>query len=448
MNGVVIRVGVLRGQDDALIISLERPPLGSGADQNLACHASDPVFVLEPADGDLDVVRAAGARLFEGLSEHEDIRDALIQALGVAHDGRSPLLVELRMGGDAERIPWEAICTLDGQFLALDARWSVGRIVGSRVAAAATRSFRPPLRVVAFLSCLGVPAFGEWAGLAAAVDNSPVAVELLVLAGEPDLEQAIADEQRPNVEVTGLPGIHDFENLRRRISEFRPDVLHFFCHGSTRDGPHLDLGTQSDWRRETTLSSLTLECEQIGQFCDPIVRPWLAVLNCCEGAATTGEIHSLARDLVYEVGLPAVIGMREPIRGEDATSFSASFYPALFDAVARLSSEGPAPVDWPSLLVGPRQALASRPGQPFSASAARRREWTLPVLYVHPDEFRLGPAPADQPVTDASETPESRLVLLEVLRALRVSAAPTSPTDYVETLDRRIAELERHVVSG
>jgi hypothetical protein len=451
VNPVEIRIGIHRTAraDERLWIGLERPPLGDGATSDFACLPDEPEFSLTSAgESEDEIVGAAGERLYAGLAEaNDEIALALAQIIGVPDGDRRPLLVRIRAGAQAERIPWETLRLPDGTFLALDARWSLARVVDPRVPPSGPPPFSPPLRVAALLSAFGVPAAGEWGELRQAVDDSPVDVELLVFAGEPALEDQIRAAALPNVTVAGLPGNTELEQLQRQIADFRPHVLHFFCHGSSEDGPHLELATPGDFLAGFPQDPLILESRQIAAFSSSRERVWLAVLNCCEGAASRDKIHSLARDLIFESGFPAVVGMREPILSDDATSFSRSFYPALLAAVGEAVDQGSATLDWSVLLVGPRRALVERQGGPFTAAAARRREWTLPVLYLRPDDFTLVVPSPEQQVGVEDVPADAAGVLLEVLRAMRGGTGADAPPAYIADLDQRIARLEGHADS-
>jgi hypothetical protein len=433
MSGVMVHVSTLQEDEGPgrLVVYLERPPLPGRGTRNLGGTATD--FTLT---GPPQAIKQAGETLYARLTQHPEFSTALVQAMAIASGGRCPLFIHLDADGDADRIPWEILCAPGGTFLGLEPRWSVARVVDSTVPLPGTVAFQPPLRIAALLSCLEISAADEWAALIEAVDGSPVPVEILALVGEPDLEQQIADEGRPGVRVLGIPGPEDDEELRNQVVTFRPHILHFFCHGSIRDGAHLELATQADWISRATVSSLFLEPNQVAALGDPVERPWLAMLNCCQGAAAEGEIHSLASDLVYTGGFPAVIGMREPIASDDASQFSARFYPALFDSVGRIAEGVSGVLDWSGLVVAPRRGLVQRRGGVFSTAAAERHEWTLPVLYLRPEEFQVGNAPPPNPAD---------ILQLEVFRSMRRSATASSPPSYVAELDRLIGELERRV---
>jgi len=439
MNCITVRVGVHREGNGVatLTISLEEPPIGLGEARDLPCTPSDPEFLLAPGgDG---AVSKAGDRLCTGLAGgHPDIGEVLQQAMHDVDGDRRPFYVELRAGAEAERIPWEALSLPDGTFVGLDLRWSIARVVASRIPQPGTRPFAPPLRIAVLLSCFGVPAAQEWAEIEAAVRGTALDVELLVFAGESDLADTIAQSNLPGLHVEGVPEPAFADELKRGIAKFRPHVIHFFCHGSTDQGPHLELASTADWLRGDAQTSLFLEAEAIGEFSDPIERTWLAVLNCCEGAASREQLHSLARNLVFDAGFPAVVGMREPILSEDATSFSRGFFRELFSAVLDCTAAGGGQLDWTKLLVDPRRNLVRRAGGVFTATARDRREWTLPVLYLRPDSFVLSP-----PTPAAAPSTGQELLLLELLRTMRSAASPDSPAPYLAELDQRIAELER-----
>jgi hypothetical protein len=435
MTGVMVRVSTFQEEDgpDRLVVYLERPPLPGRGTRTFGSTVAD-----FPLTGLPQAVKQAGETMYARLAEHQEFSTALIQAMAIASGGRCPLFIHLDVDGEADRIPWEILCAPGGIFLGLEPRWSVARVVDSTVPSPGTVAFQPPLRIAALLSCLDIPAAEEWAALIEAVDQSPMPVEILALVGEPDLEQQIADEGRPGVHVLGIPGPEDDEMLRNLVVTFKPHILHFFCHGSILGGAHLELATPTDWISEATVSSLFLEPNQVAALGDPFERPWLAVLNCCQGAAAEGEIHSLASDLVYAGGFPAVVGMREPIASDDASQFSGWFYPALLDAVDGIAGGASGTLDWSGLLVEPRRRLIQRRGGVFSAAAAERHEWTLPVLYLRPEEFQVGSAPAPPP---------GDVVQLEVFKAMRRLATAGSRPGYVADLDALIAELEGTVGS-
>jgi hypothetical protein len=463
MIGVVIRIGVRRRDSDGklcMTLWLERPPIGLGEIRDLT-NMLPPVTAAGTAPGTsgspapmAGSALMVGQQLFAGLAGHPEIQVALTRALGVAPDGRSPLLVQMRPGSQAEEIPWETVCAPDGTFLGLDGRFSVARVVESEIPSPGAAAIDPPLRIAALLSSLDITAVEEWRRLVEAIDRSPVPVELLLVTGEPELEGQVIEAPRSGVRLTTLPEPEAWGDLQRELAEFGPHILHFFCHGSIQDGPHLELATKNDWRSRKGISSVFLEAGQIAELGDPVQRPWLAVLNCCQGGAAAGSLHSLARDLVTSSSYAAVVAMREPVLSEDATSFSVAFYDALLTAIGQVASGGPPTLDWTGLLVPPRKSLVLRRGGVFSRIAADSMEWTLPVLYLRPEDFTLsvskppppGGGPEERgPVTAPS--PETA-VSLETLRRLRTQPPPGTPPSFLADLDRHISELERQLVTS
>src|SRR5690606_7002501 len=194
---------------------------------------------------------------------------------------------------------------------------------------------------------------------------------------------------------------------------------------STETSPHLQVAVRSDWLTATS-SSLMVEAQDIRTF-NPRVGglPWLVVLNSCETAGASGEVsvRSLALDLIYEGGVPAVVAMREPVRSDDAVLFTGAFYDQLlpeFEKLLHDASEND-PVDWARLMVGARHQLAEQ-YEPLSDQLGTKKEWTLPVVYTRPAVFRLQVAHAvDAQVAAPSVLPSTPNP------AARVPAAPAPP---------------------
>lgn len=486
ISPVVVRVSHhhrRRGQR-SLVVSLEAPALGEGNSSDFGCDIGDAIFAqLAQAIPEANSIRAAGELLFEGLASNDDVRTAFGQARLATGTDRYPVLLELRADETIEALPWETLYMPDGGFLGLDARWSVGRRVDSRENTPAEGVLPATLQMAAVLSCLGISAEEEWAQLRTAVEKSALDLEVLLFVGEPDLAEGLAAEELPWVRaVRGIPA--GAENLRAVFAEersngFAPQILHFFTHGSTDGGPHLEIATPSDWegRNAARQSSLTLDPSQVRDLTEPDTRPWMIVLNSClgaapvtddRGAATTADArarqreatHSLARELVRGGGFPAVVGMREPIETSDATVFSSHFYPQLFEALAALPHGKATALDWSKLLVRPRRGLAEGPGQVIGMSAPERKQWTLPVLYLRGQELLItrtepaGPAgnagnglPSvgggpGRPAAAAAPVDPLVTAKLELLREMLEGLSADAPEQYRNDLKAHIARLE------
>lgn len=398
-------VGLSTANGTTLGVQLREPPAFGRQAVELSVSVTDPPFQALHGVPPENAVREAGRALFDALVTNDpDLRRHIEAALLVRPPERCPVFVELTTGG-AESFPWEALCAQDGSFLGLDERWAVGRIVESISPLPGTWLFEPPLRIAAVLSCLGVPAADEWEALRGACEAAQVPVELLVLVSEDGLQQQISDAGLDWVTVDFVPST--VVDIASRLQLFNAHVLHMFCHGlSTGTSPHLQVATRADWLQGTT-SSLMVEARDLRTFNPPVDNlPWLVVLNSCETAAADGpeSARSVALDLIAEGGVPAVVGMREPVRSDDATLFTKAFYDQLLPEVHRLLDPARAddPVDWARLVVSAREQIAEQ-YEPLQGQRGTKKEWTLPVVYSRPASFQVRAAPsAPGPVPDPS----------------------------------------------
>ncbi len=98
---------------------------------DFGCTENDPPF-MQMSQGLLapDIVKCAGTHLFENLSKHPAVKDAVTMALANTPEKVAPLYVYLN-AEKAEGLPWETLYTPVGNFLALDRRWPIARIADS-----------------------------------------------------------------------------------------------------------------------------------------------------------------------------------------------------------------------------------------------------------------------------------------------------------------------------
>lgn len=385
-------------------------------------------------------VAAYGKSLAERLGGHPAVQQAL-QTLALAPpDQRSPLYVRA-LAPEAEALRWETLCSGQGEFFALRRTSPVGRIV--YVGYGDDRPpdpFEPPLRVMALLSALGVPARNEWTSLWKAVEDARAAglpVEVAVRVGEPDLLDAITQAGHPGVYVAPLPSRSN--ELEQDIEAFHPHLLHAFCHGNVGYGADwLELATSVDWEladggAPPERGSLVVDVDQLASL--PAVRAaWLVTLNCCEGGRGGAELRAMAARLV-EAGAAAAVGMQEPVHAGDAHEFCRAFYPALFDLLAdQLAAAGPGSVEieWAEALYAPRRALSDRNGHDPTSN----RTWTLPVLYVRPERFHVLRRPVPPP--DELEAMRARA---ETIAGLLRRLPPDTPEDARDDLLALLADL-------
>lgn len=483
MNRIVIQLGTTFAPDGSpfVSLSLEEPHVFGSPTIAFTCAADDPAFqALRAAQLDAGSVKRAGEHLFEALRRHPTIGEYLQTALQTRAGSRCPLLVEITAPACAEALPWEALCSPTGDFFGLDERWSLARTVEPQTPGAPFYRFTPPVRIAAVLSCLGISAAGELKALRAAVRAvGPQHVQLLIVASEEqlivDLQAEIDSGSAPEVARVALIAT-DLGGLQTLIADFRPHLLHFFCHGSQQGTPHIALALKEDWEKLGPASSgLLVEARDFRGFTQATDDlPWLLVLNCCEGAGVDAgaDSQSLALSLALEGIAPAVVGMREAVVSDTANVLTRNLYSKLLsDLVTRIAAVdgSPEPLDWPSLLVGVREALIRTPGVLPSQAAAGTKEWTLPVVYVRPEEFSLqviSPAapelptirgiptldiPDEQLPTDAAlDKTSARAARLEIeaLEELLATLPPEQADGLKAEATRRIAELNARLSVG
>ena len=452
-------------------ISLEEPSVFGSNARPFQCTGTEPAFIgLRDARPRAGATKRAGKALFDEVSKHPHIASQLSTALQTLPWGRYPVYVKLATGEGIEALPWEAMCSGDGEFLSLDERWAIGRLVDSQAFRHSFWQFTPPLRIAAVLSCLDVPAAEEWNALESAIMDAPeIEADVLVFVSEADLYDELRTTKGRGsfgLRVEKVP--RELWKLQQMVREFKPNLLHFFCHGSAQDGPHIELAVRSDWIRNSSRSSVHVESSQFKDFFSATDElPWLTVLNSCETAAYSegDNTQSLALSLVNKLGLPAVVGMREPVVSDDASIFTQAFYRRLLEDLRErvLGGTRPGdPLDWAMMLVPARASIAEnhvakhaeehtkeRTKQSLAGAFACTKEWTLPAIYMRPTQitFRLsseaaGDAFGGGPPIEPPRLPESQTRLtIEALLGLLAHIPPGTPPEFREEAEEQLREL-------
>ncbi|GAB1693690.1 CHAT domain-containing protein [Krasilnikovia sp. M28-CT-15] len=450
MSRVIIQVGPDR--DDALCFRLERGPIPptDPKPRKLVCSAAQ-LPTGKPAPPPNGWVREYGRRLWQELTQHPDVRRALSNAAG-APAGQSQSIMFNLLDQRAELYNWEMLCDEGDHFLALE-RAPIGRIAEQGIdLAGAVPTFTGHLRITAVLSALGVPAEQEWSGLYAAVQAARatgIRVSVTVLVGEEDLLDKISDVAAQDRDLHAVAVPDRGTDVLRAITDSRPHVLHFFCHGAADQGqPRLLLATGQDVERQAVgpaTPSVRLHIEQMRTLLAPL-GVWLVVLNCCQGGMAAQEVHSLAHSLAA-AGVPAALGMRETVQALAAYEFSRVFYRELLTELGTRLARPAAGVvdrdiDWPHILNAPRAALV----ESYSDDATTFGEWTLPVLYTRLDPFQVrlaaqvwdtGPEEPAPPVAGPPGL-TSDGVTMAIVAALLNRLPADTPPDAVAEL-RRLA---------
>jgi len=333
-----------------------------------------------------------GRKLFADMESHPPIRIALEAALGIPIGQVRPIFFHLRVP-ESERFYWESLCDNNSNFLALDRRWPIGRIADSPRARLAPYDFQPPLKVMALLSPRNIDATPEWQNLRDSIVDSRqngLPVEVLIVTGQNGLLTAIENEIADGLAGVQVEPIPDRSTqIEVAITDFKPHILHFLCHGSgAHESYQLELATLLNWDGGDELESLRLGVNDLSSNMAVAEGVWLATLNCCEGGRATDQIHSMAHQLVAN-GIPAAIGALEPIDASDANEFCKGLYPSIFAKIftsLQNAAQGTTTeLEWVDALRDPRTNIKEN----HDNDPESNRQWALPVLYVRPQELLI-----------------------------------------------------------
>lgn len=315
--------------------------------------------LCEPPGGDPDPIRNVYEQIVVGEARRAEIekfgRYLSAVLLGdnwpqlEAAAGKEGIELELHIAPDdveLNRLPWEMLYGADGPLAASRGRdVAVTRVVDSRHAAGGGE-LELPLRV---LFVIGgrlddkLRPGAEYVGLLRRME-----IPLAGAVGKKSVEL----DTRPLLEATRL-------DLGKAVEEFRPDVVHFICHGvAGPGGGRIMLTKPSDapggpsGYEECNAQQLLFYMSNDGL--NPEWLPRIVVLNACHTADTAGDAAaapetagtsikgaylSLAAQLVAG-GVPVTIGMAGEIADAACRTFTHSFYEALLknESVARATA--------------------------------------------------------------------------------------------------------------
>jgi hypothetical protein len=437
MTPTVIR---LQPSPSGLQLSLHDAPMNgiAGISKPFKVKPTDQVFA-DFDNGGPENTAMAGQYLMDEFKSHPEVRAALDMVLNKAHRFGETSPIYIYLTPEAEAIPWETLRE-NHVHLTLDRRWPIGRMGSSRSSSTLTRTFTPPLRIMAVLAAAGIDATAQWDALWTSVTRAGFPIKLDVLVAQKDLLTTIQHAYADNVSVTASflpPGREVFGLIRAAM----PNVLHFFCHGES-DGkfPWIELATRSGWKQPGHRDG-RVRIEPNDFMNELFVETvWLVTLNCCKGAATnptTGSLGSLVYSLVAQ-GFPAAAGMREAVTDVEANDFCATFYPCLFEVLEPIMTPNKGVrIEWANSLFESRMRF--RTSNPPTGPP----RWTIPLMYTRPAEFWVrteSPTPA---VESSSAKQEERAMQTEMLVLERLLQEQLGAPD--EILDRyrtRIAELQ------
>jgi hypothetical protein len=434
---VIVRLAGV-GARGRLHVALEQTPFEMPPyvpDAPLKCtRAVITQFTKEPPRR--DVVMRVGKRLLGSLVEHPGVRTAVNSAL--AHPGGCPIYLHMESVAAAE-YPWESLFDEGRQrFLALEPEWPIARLVSARQRRL-DPYVAPPVRMMAILSALGIPARDEWRGIRNAIESSSLPVKLRLVLGEKRLYDELQAEKPDWVETAELKRQ---ETVQHELDEFDPHLVHFFCHGTARPDPILELASTQGHDGGLTDVQVT---PRMLKGVTPMA--WLATLNCCSGASDEEGVRGLASGLVANADYPAAIGMREPITKADARVFSEAFYTNVFAKLAKVFGDGyPVEADWATPLCAARNALrnASKGGLGPEPAAMQHRKWTVPILCVPASPLTIHPVEIHPSRDDPKENAKKLGELNTYAGVLggRVRTSPDGLAAIRRLIDETLAELK------
>jgi hypothetical protein len=400
-------------------------------------------------------VRQAGEKLYSLLVAHENIRKVFDVTAGA--EPVYPLYIRVDTP-DAEELPWEILCETQKSFMVLDpdGRRPIGRQPSvKKQVKPLDRIIASELRVAVVLAAARESGVGEWSSISAAIDPLEVPVDVLGLVSEDAAKAAIyADAEawqgqarNRNVKVDSTGDVSG-SILMSRLRAHMPNIIHFFCHGVSDVFPQLELETRADRKKNEERGSIKLDSKLLRDLAR-IDSLWLVVLNCCQGAKTAPQLHSLASGLVA-AGIPAVVAMRESVDVSDANLFAKDFYPKLFAQLQGIFAlrDNPAipkplpfqEVVWVRAVHEARRQLSLARGRKPDSSA----QWTYPVVYVYPHGLILHPGHLKSETLSELKRQEL-LAQLDLLRELRDKANYVIDAEALvrrAELDTKIRELE------
>jgi hypothetical protein len=416
-------------------ILLAEPLDDPDAEEGVTLQLSDPERQLlermKTGPWQPDVVEQVGAVLCQSLRRQKAIERDFKARLAI--NGEGPIYLRLDPP-EVEEWPWEALNDPDSGFLALERRWPIARV--KRVSTVQVKPeyvFVPPLRLMAVLGASGtdaltrISAVEEWRELFKAVRDCGLNVEMRVFVCEDQLRDEIQQLGEPWITVDFLD---EDRELFDEIRSFRPQLLHFFCHGLAGTPPVLQIAARRDWKA-TLDGSINVEASQLRDRADPDQNVWLITLNCCESAQQGQGAGSrslpMASSLVLR-GFPAVVGMRQRVDSGHANRFCGLWYEAVLRELRQAFSNAapntePEPFHWATGLFAARQGILGLVEKvQLNDSARRNVEWTIPVLYTRQQPFvvRLAPdADGTHPLLrapTAAPPPKPQLSLDDKLR--------------------------------
>jgi hypothetical protein len=332
----------------------------------------------------------------------------------------------------AEAIPWEAVHHPQSNFLALQEKCPVARVVRSRGARAITQeALDGPVRITAVLGAAGMPTDQELDSFVGALALWSSPLKAVIFMAEEDLVASVNGRGDPKFQAELMPVT--VPELIASISRTEPHLLHLLAHGFAEGGGRLEIATRLSLAGGDPLNVGAREIYRASS------TAWLITLNACSGAAPDTESHSLASDLMAE-GVRAVVAMREQIRYDIACQLTRALYTEIGTAFRNRFTPGQREtIYWGSIVTRARNALCN-------AGSTKYKPWTIPILYLQP-----GPLVVNVPDTTTGPLDSNRLHhdLAMIAELERQAAALTEVLpELVPAIEAKIEEVRARVLSG
>ncbi len=403
-------------------------------------------------------VQQAGRKLYDALVANKDVEIFFAQTDALppsANETPSVYPLFLRMANpEAENFPWEILWENQKTFMILDeyGRWPIARLANmEKREDILHKKIGTGLRFAVVLAAAGEKGADEWQNISSSFPKLSAPLDVLALVSEDTAHAAILNDAASSQGANPPRSIDvnyvgNRDSFIKKIKGYMPNIIHIFCHGAAVDRPELQLETRADRIAGNPQGSTRLKIDDLKSL-GKLDWLWLVVLNCCQGAKTAPQLHSIARDLVYN-GVPAVVAMRESVQVDDAHLFAEFFYPKLFEQLSSVFADRntvppPNEIVSPELLwVNAAHEARRKLGSTRDRSPEAWPEWTYPVIYIHRDKLHFHPA---QPALTEAERLELR-ARLDLLRSLRDNFKLANDPEAEK--ERANSDLEIHQIEA
>ncbi|NVO58047.1 CHAT domain-containing protein [Rhodobacteraceae bacterium B1Z28] len=378
--------------------------------QTINLSPSDQVFVdlaQLVSDPNVDTPRVvdAGQTLHTMLHTHQNTAVALPSALNApANAPDRDIWLCFPPYDDAMRhLPWETLHDPSQGFIDNDLGLPVVRMVDTKQDATQPPTALPAdgLRIISVIAADGLKTEGgrEFKALYDALAAYIKPWTLHVYSSDQPVIDQITAIGNPRVQHHFVPATAT--DLMTRISNFKPQICHMFCHGVSvgQGAARLELSTRGS---QTNRATVEVKASHLTAALPS--SAWLVMLSACNSGAAPGDSGSLATALV-EDGVPIVVGMHEPTQVRTLHAFIKGFLaPVLTSLDQALAQNGRVPLSVASCLPAARQAICATFRKPNGNPAERMKGWSLPAMFVSSNPFHIEPGTDDDDDDDDDDT--------------------------------------------